>query len=387
MINRNIVLMGGYFFFRDFRPFAVLAVVYFQTVSGSFAAAMSVFSVLMISSLLFELPTGILSDRIGRKATFLCGTLSYAFSIFLFAIAKNTETLLLGGVMGGMAEAFMSGNSNALVYETLEQSGRKDKFREIWGKMKSMGQISLGIASLLGGGLLFLDVSLRSLVWVTFAAQLICLGIGFFLVEPQRHKMQHTNIYRNIGDALMIFKTNPRLRLVTIANAIQFGIGDAQYRFAPAFFQSVWASWIVASLSVVRNIFGAAGYWFSGRIIKRYGEPVILLFGTAMISGIGIVAVLIQNVFSPFLIFFNNFFYGLNDVAKEHLQQEDFDARQRATMSSLSQFMGSSIAAVAAFGLGFLADTSGPAMALLVSMLLRLPVVGLYWVLFRKKIA
>ena len=87
------------------------------------------------------------------------------------------------------------------------------------------------------------------------------------------------------------------------------------------------------------------------------------------------------------LIFINNLFYGLNDVAKEHLQQEDFDARQRATMSSLSQFMGSSIAAVFAFGLGIVADMSGIATALLVAMVLRLPVVGMYWVLFRKKMA
>lgn len=379
--------MGAYFFFRDFRPFAALAVVYFQTVSGSFAAAMSVFSVIMLSSFLFELPTGILSDRIGRKATFLCGTLSYALSIFLFAVAEDTGTLILGAAMGGMAEAFMSGNSNALVYETLELSGRKEDFRDAWGKMRSMGQIALGLASLLGGGLLFMDVSLRSLVWMTFAAQLICLGIGFFLVEPQRHKIEHTNIYRNLGEAIKLFKTNPRLRLVTIANAIQFGIGDAQYRFAPAFFQTVWAPWLVASLSVIRNVFGAIGYWISGRVIKRYGEPKVLLACSAMISFLGIVAVLIQNVLSPFLIFINNLFYGLNDVAKEHLQQEDFDARQRATMSSLSQFMGSSIAAIFAFGLGIVADMSGIATALLVSMVLRLPVVGLYWVLFRKKMA
>jgi fucose permease len=113
----------------------------------------------------------------------------------------------------------------------------------------------------------------------------------------------------------------------------------------------------------------------------------VLLVGSAMISFLGIVAVLMQNVLSPFLIFINNLFYGLNDVAKEHLQQEDFDARQRATMSSLSQFMGSSIAAVISFCMGIIADMSGIATTLLIFMVLRLPVVGMYWVLFRKKMA
>jgi MFS family permease len=384
-ITRNIPLMAWHNFFTELRPFAALAAVYFADVAGSYTEGMMVFSVIMLSSLLFEVPTGILSDRIGRKATLFLGSLTYAASMLCYALASDLTLLLLGAAIGGLSDALVSGNNNALIYETLDQSGQKNRFRDVWGKLGSVFQISLGFAAILGGIALYFDITLRALVWVAFGSQIISTVLSLFIVEPQKHTEKTTNIYNNLKEAFQLFTSNRKLRLVTIANAIQSGIGEASHGFSPAFFGTVWPLWAINGFSVIRNVLGAAGYWVAGRVCRRYGEVMTLLAGSSLMTGVGIVAALLQNAASPLLTFLNNLFYGINDVAKEHLLQQDFSARQRATMGSLAQFLQSCVGAVAALGLGVMADAAGPAMAFLCAMILRVPAIWLYWAVFRRE--
>jgi len=66
-LKKNIKLLGWFNFFTDFVFFAPVAIIYFQKVTGSFALGMSIFSVAYVSSAIFEVPTGVVSDLLGRK--------------------------------------------------------------------------------------------------------------------------------------------------------------------------------------------------------------------------------------------------------------------------------------------------------------------------------
>lgn len=66
-LHKNIKLLAWFNFLLDFRFYSPIAIIYFTKVSGSFALGMSVFSLTMLSSALFEVPTGFYSDMIGKK--------------------------------------------------------------------------------------------------------------------------------------------------------------------------------------------------------------------------------------------------------------------------------------------------------------------------------
>jgi MFS family permease len=68
-IHKNIRILTWFNFFTDFKLYAPLAIIYFSHVTGSFALGMGIFSITMIASALFEIPTGVFSDRIGRRKT------------------------------------------------------------------------------------------------------------------------------------------------------------------------------------------------------------------------------------------------------------------------------------------------------------------------------
>ncbi|MDP3733336.1 MAG: hypothetical protein Q8Q91_02225, partial [Candidatus Daviesbacteria bacterium] len=76
MVKRNIRLLTWFNFFTDFKLYGPLAIIYFSQVTGSYGLGTSIFSVVMLSSALFEIPTGILSDFLGRKKTLTLGALA-----------------------------------------------------------------------------------------------------------------------------------------------------------------------------------------------------------------------------------------------------------------------------------------------------------------------
>ena len=117
--QRNIKLLSWFNFFVNFEPHMPVAIIYFSHVTGSFALGMTVFSVAMLSSASFEIPTGIVSDLVGRKKTMLLGGIAGTLSILLYALASSFWLLALGAVFEGLMTALYSGNNNAFLHDTL----------------------------------------------------------------------------------------------------------------------------------------------------------------------------------------------------------------------------------------------------------------------------
>ena len=85
-MERNIKLLALFNFFTDFKFYSAVLVIYFAKVTGSYTLAMSLFSVVMLTSALFEVPTGIFSDMIGRKKTVMLGAVSATVSAVFYAV-------------------------------------------------------------------------------------------------------------------------------------------------------------------------------------------------------------------------------------------------------------------------------------------------------------
>lgn len=78
-IERNIPLLKLFNLLLDFRFYAPIAIIFFTKVTGSFALGMSIFSAVMLTQTIFEVPMGMVSDYVGRKKTIIIGSL---FSLF-----------------------------------------------------------------------------------------------------------------------------------------------------------------------------------------------------------------------------------------------------------------------------------------------------------------
>ena len=100
---------------------------------------------------------------------------------------------------------------------------------------------------------------------------------------------------------------------------------------------------------------------------------------------VNLFGLLVPTVFSPALMASNSIFYGVNEVAKGNLIQQEFSDAQRATMGSLNSWSADLTFALLSFLLGALADAIGVIPALVIAALLSLIPMLLYWRVLRPR--
>ena len=71
MIERNIKLLKWDNFFCGLYALSMVLVIYFESITKSYAQAMLIYSISSIVKVAMEIPTGIFSDKIGRKKTII----------------------------------------------------------------------------------------------------------------------------------------------------------------------------------------------------------------------------------------------------------------------------------------------------------------------------
>jgi len=382
MVERNVILFKWRNFFTDLRFYGPIAIIYFQQVTGSYALGLAVFSIASIASTIFEVPTGIFSDRIGRKKTLVFGSFANLLAICFFAFAHSFFILIIGAIFEGLTISLFSGNNEALLYDTLNEQGKKNTFSDTLGKVSSLFQIGLAVAAFFGG--FIASYSLRLTMILTIIPQIICLIITLFFVEPTIHgKEVSGNIFMHLKDAYRAFIQNSKLRKLSLASILSYGIGETNHQFQPAFFQLLWPMWALGIVRTLEHIFAFFSFYFAGNIIKKFTALKTLVSQQLFTRINAIVFVGIPNIVSPFMLSLNSLFFGVERVASQTLLHKEFTDEQRATMGSLNALVGSLFFALFSFLVGFVADMFGPMKALLLGEVLLLSVVYIYKNLFK----
>lgn len=360
---KNIRILRWHSFFTDFSLWAPLAIIYFSRVSGSYALGLSIFSITMISGAIFELPTGFISDKYGRVKTLIFGDTAFVIASIFYAIGFNFWILVVGAIFQGLGSAFYSGNNDALLYDNLIEAKKTEDFSEHNGKISSMSQISLAISGLLGGIIAYFSFPI--LMWLSIIPLIICLILSLKLIEIKKISHQSSNIFIHTKQAFKNFISNFKLRQISLVSIIDFGMGEASWQFRSAFVAIVWPIWAIGIAQILSNIGAAIGFHFSGRIIKKFTDIKILIFNKFVCKTIDLIALNFTTTLFPILMSLTSVLFGVSQVAKNKLLQNEFTHEQRATMGSLNSLFGNIFFAIFAIILGVFADKFGPKNALI----------------------
>lgn len=137
-IEKNVLLLGVLNFLMEFKLYGAIAILYFTSITNSITLGMSIFSIGMLSTAILEIPTGAISDKIGRKPTIILGTVVSFLYVLLYAIGNQYYILALGAIFEGLERALFSGNNEALLYDTLKQLKKEEQYHKYLGKTNSM---------------------------------------------------------------------------------------------------------------------------------------------------------------------------------------------------------------------------------------------------------
>jgi MFS family permease len=270
-----------------------------------------------------------------------------------------------------------------MLYDSLVEENRKDEYAEVLGKTSSPTQSSAAVVGILGGFIAYYSFKLS--FWLSVIPPILCILLSFFLIEPKKHSKESTNIYAHLKEAVIKFKNNKQLRLLSLANIFSYGSGEAAFQFQSAFYSTIWPVWALGIAKTLSNVGAAISFHFSGRLIKKF-TPLKILFLTEFYDNIvNFIAVVFKSVLSPILMSSTSLLFGVTVVASNTLMQKEFSDQQRATMGSLNSFLGSIFFAVFAVLVGLIGDKFGPAYVYMFVILFQIIPTFLYWKLYSKE--
>ena len=137
MIKRNFHIFRFYYFFWRFKPLASLMIIYFTQVMNSYTSAMAIFAIFNISYAFSKIPSGLLSDKIGRKPVLIFSNILMTVAFVLLAFSGQFEIdwlLCFFAVLWGIGEAFSAGTIDAMMFETSQSLGKAHKFSILYSK-------------------------------------------------------------------------------------------------------------------------------------------------------------------------------------------------------------------------------------------------------------
>jgi len=379
---KNIRLLYIHNFLTDFRFQEAFIVIFFAKITGSYTLAMTVLALTTIVKAVTDIPTGIFSDKIGRKYTLAFGSLFSTLSITCYALSQGTALLLIGAVFSGLGQSLFSGNNNALLYESLKSCGQEKEYHHYQGRLSSMFQLALGLSAL--AATVFTHDGLRFLFVLGIVPQFLAAVVSLFFTEPKLHNASQQKSLSHLKQAFLQIYHNPRLRLLTIGQSISWGFGEALHNFNTAFINALWPTWAVAFYRALSHALGFCGFWFAGPILDRIKGAYVLALASTYGLVSGVTATVMANVISPILFLSGSAFFGPYMVACDQIMQKEFTDEQRATLGSVVSFTGSLVFAFAALCLGLVSDNFGLIPAVMFGVIASATALPIYVCLFRR---
>lgn len=167
---------------------------YFVERTG-FDQALTLAAIYYLAVVILEIPSGYLSDRVGRRPVLLmsCACLLLASAGFVLATAWWTlaicQTLLAG------AMAFRSGSDSALLHDSLAALGRTSEYGAREAQARTVSQLALAASCLLGGGLGSVDLRLP------YAFGALAAFVALLLVWSMREPPSDDAVETGSGDS------------------------------------------------------------------------------------------------------------------------------------------------------------------------------------------
>jgi len=171
-----------------------------------------------------EIPTGAISDLIGKKYTILMAGVIAFIAQFIVYFSTNLTHLIIAHTLLAVKFAFDSGTTEALLYDSVKEIGIESKYERYIAKNNAIVLVMYVISSLLGGFIYQVNPGLPFVI--NGIGCLIAGIIGIGIVEPiDTEKMsigkflkQNMQGFKEIFNS---FKDKSTLLILLIAGSLQ----------------------------------------------------------------------------------------------------------------------------------------------------------------------
>ena len=281
---RNIALYPWFKFIQSLTFWQATWFLYFES-HLSAAEAILLYVVYDVSTTILEVPSGYMSDRLGRRLTLLAAGISGLAAALLLIVGETFPQFVLANVLLGASAAFASGTDSSLLYESLKAQGNDEQIEARELVAWRYGFSALALSAILGGGLAVFDDVLPYVASAVSAVGLIIITL-FFREPPHAQQVDHRENLRNLAQSL----SHPTLVWLLCLTLLMYVFSHIPFVFGQPFIREALAQTgyamqtplISGGVTFVMMVVSVAVSLVAMPLRKRLGLPGILMLAFGM---------------------------------------------------------------------------------------------------------
>ncbi len=335
--ERNIKLnyvIGSLMWGRFFIPVLALFYIASQVTLEQFTIIMAVFA---FTTLILEVPTGVIADLLGKKKTLLISRAMYVVEIFLIAFFNGFWPFLIAKVISGIGVSLTSGTGSALLYDSLKRLGRENEHKKISGISSTISKVSMAFVFIVGAFLFSIHPKLPAIT----SLPLITLGfiLTFFLKEPyiSKKRINFTNSLKHLKEGIKFFKGNYYLKYLAFFTFLIGSIIAIMLNLSSKYFEVILIPIsFIGVISFVMSLIAA----YSSKKAHSFEEKIGEKKSIYLITILTFISVFLLSFVIPYfgLLFFLiiSFIQGFYEVIIGDYVNKQVESSHRATMLSIN---------------------------------------------------
>tara|TARA_Y100000310_G_C20703085_1_gene831925 strand:+ start:6072 stop:7244 length:1173 start_codon:yes stop_codon:yes gene_type:complete len=337
-LKSNLWKIYSFRFLISFSLIAPILVPFYLSLDLTATQIFTLSSIFMFGMLLFEIPSGYLSDKIGRKKTLFLCSLSYTLGSIIYAFSSNFYFFSLAQVIFGFGASLLSGTDTSLIYDSLKQIKKIKIFKKVEGNSRFFIRIAASSASFIGG--LLVLISLRTPFYFMIGVSALLIPLAFLIIEPKRRKrLVKSNIILDIGKISKYVLTHKKIMSLTLYNSlvcsIMLMVVTSYFLYYDKIGFNAAHNGLVYGLFMFVSALGAVSTHKLENKIGKRKSFFLLLFPSFIFILLGI----FNSIFLIPLIFVNGFIWGFSRPMFSSYTNELISSDIRATVLSVTNMV------------------------------------------------
>ena len=298
--------------------------------------------------LLFEIPSGICADLIGRKRVFLLSGFFNTISFILLFLAKDSIILLfLSIALYGIGRAFASGSIDALIIDqAVVENGNKGLPR-ITARLSILEAVGLSLGSICGGFLANLGEGYSINLIIRTVSIILVMGLVQLFVEEVPHADENRKPFReHIREGIKVVLSSKAFAIAISGGfTVGLALSSVETYWQPAFIQvsgSEESNWMLGIIMFLGFAAVSGGNFLAQRVLGGQGKTNLRIHILSRgLLGASLVLFALQTSKAGYILLYTILYLslGLGNIAELTIINSLTPSNIRASILSLYSFV------------------------------------------------
>ena len=311
------------------------------------------------TSLLCEIPSGMLADRFSYKTNLYLARLSSIGSSILILFGQgNFWIYAIAMMVNAWSYNFDSGTSTAFLFDSAVEAGQKDRYLQISSFLSGVAEVTRTLGTVVAG--FFIHGALAWTYYIAIGLSLLSILLIFLMKEPESKsdERNHLTLKRILEVVKQEWQDKPVLFYWMLTYQL---VGTILCMFYFYYQQKIsdLASWQVSLIMLIGSGFNLLAVYLASQIGKKWNSNQVFPILVAL-TGLVLFLVTFKTPFAYLSVYLlTNALYAVYHPIYYNDLQAYLPSSVRATMLSINSMMFS-LSMIVIFPLtGWLIDTCG----------------------------